>query len=169
MAGTWTAVPLAPFSLNATPLTGTLNAAAPSNWGYASSGTSTLAAPTAWSTAIQAVAVPNPSGNVFLWYYCGATAAGVVQVLVGEQIAGGQILPATTAQTIAASSSGWIGPLSPATYNIAERDQRARQQHRHRVDARRVPGLLRRRVHRDHHPARRRLLVRRRPAVGDAS
>ena len=85
-----------------------------------SSGTSTFIAPTAWGTpaGANAVAVPNASGNVMLWYYCGATAAGVAQVLVGEQIAGGQILPATTAQTIVASSSGWIGPLSPATYNI---------------------------------------------------
>ena len=65
----------------------------------------------------NAVAVPNPSGNVLLWYYCGATAAGVVQVLVGEQVTG-QVLPATTAFSIVASSSGWIGPLSPATYNI---------------------------------------------------
>lgn len=120
MAGTWTAVPLAPFSFNSAPLTGQFNAAAPSVWGYASSGTSTIAAPTAWSTAIQSVAVPNVSGNVMLWYYCGATPAGVVQVLVGEQVAGGQILPATTAQTIVASSSGWIGPLSPATYNIQQ-------------------------------------------------
>jgi hypothetical protein len=119
MAGTWTALPLAPFSFNSTPLTGQFNAAAPSVWGIASSGTSTIAAPTAWGSAPVGIAVPNPSGNVMLWYYCGATPAGVAQVLVGEQIAGGQILPATTAQTIVASSSGWIGPLSPATYNIA--------------------------------------------------
>ena len=117
MAGTWTALPLAPFSFNANPLTGQFNAAAPSSWGTASAGTSTIAAPTAWGTAPNAVAVPN-TGNVLLWYYCGATAAGVAQVLVGEQIAGGQILPATTAQTMVASSSGWIGPLSPAAYNI---------------------------------------------------
>ena len=38
-------------------------------------------------------------------------------MLVGEQVTG-QVLPATTAMTLAANSSGWIGPLSPATYNI---------------------------------------------------
>lgn len=119
MAGTWTAVPLAPFSLNATPA-GVFNAAALSSYGSVSSGTSTMTAPTAWGTpsGANAVAVSNPSGNVFFWYWCGATAAGVVQVLVGEQLAGGQILPATTAMSITAASTGWIGPYSPATYNI---------------------------------------------------
>ena len=63
------------------------------------------------------MAVPN-SGSILLWYWCGSTGAGVTQVLVGQQIAGTQILPATTAMTLAANSSGWIGPLSPATYNI---------------------------------------------------
>jgi hypothetical protein len=119
MAGTWTAAPLAPFSLNATPA-GVFNAAALSSYGSASSGTSTIAIPTAWGTpsGANAVAVPNPSGNVMFWYGCGATAAGAVQVLVGEQVAGGQILPATTAMSITAASTGWIGPYSPAAYNI---------------------------------------------------
>jgi hypothetical protein len=118
MAGTWTAVPLAPFSFNSTPTTGSFypGPAAPASFGYATSGTSTITAPTAWGTAPNAVAVPN-TGSVLLWYWCGATGAGITQVLVGEQVAG-QVLPATTAMTLAANSSGWIGPLSPAVYNI---------------------------------------------------
>jgi hypothetical protein len=119
MAGTWIAAPLQPFSLNATPAGGPFyNGAAPGA-GYASSGTSTIAAATAWSGgAPYGVAVPNPSGNVILWWTCGATGSGIAQVLVGEQLLG-QVLPATTAITIGATaSSGWFGPFSPATYNV---------------------------------------------------
>jgi hypothetical protein len=74
---------------------------------------------TAWGTALG-VMVPNPSGNVILGYACGATLAGVTQVLVGDLVGStGQVLPATTMQyTIAANTSGWLGPWSPATYNI---------------------------------------------------
>jgi hypothetical protein len=66
------------------------------------------------------VQVPNPGGNVILAYACGATAAGICQVLVGDLVGNtGQVLPATTYQfTIAANTSGWLGPWSPVTYNI---------------------------------------------------
>jgi hypothetical protein len=74
---------------------------------------------TAWGTALG-VMLPNPGGNVILGYACGATPAGVTQVLVGDVVGQtGQVLPATTVQyTIAANTSGWLGPWSPATYNI---------------------------------------------------
>jgi hypothetical protein len=73
---------------------------------------------TAWPGTISGVEIPN-NGEVLLYYVCGATAGGVCQVLVGELVgATGQVLPATAYQyTIAASSSGWLGPWSPATFN----------------------------------------------------
>lgn len=110
MAGLVT-TPIQPYNLNATPTTGSFFSATPASFGY-DNGTTI----TAWG-GNNVVLVPNTSGNTFLWYYCGATLAGIAQVLVGQVIAG-QALPGTTAQTIAATSSGWLGPFSPATYNI---------------------------------------------------
>ena len=74
---------------------------------------------TAWAGQLG-VMIPNLGGNVILAYACGATLAGVAQVLIGDLVGNtGQVLPATTAQyTIAANTSGWLGPWSPATYNI---------------------------------------------------
>jgi hypothetical protein len=74
---------------------------------------------TAWAGQLG-VMIPNPSGNVILGYACGATLGGVCQVLIGDLVGStGQVLPATTLQyTIAANTSGWLGPWSPATYNI---------------------------------------------------
>ena len=75
---------------------------------------------TAWSTTLG-IMIPNPAqgATVWLWYFCGATAAGAYQVLIGDLIGNtGQVAAATTiAGTIAASSSGWLGPWSPSTYN----------------------------------------------------
>jgi hypothetical protein len=73
---------------------------------------------TAWAGQ-GGVMIPNPGGNVILAYACGATLAGVTQVLVGDVIgATGLVAPATSEQvTIAANSSGWLGPWSPATFN----------------------------------------------------
>jgi hypothetical protein len=74
---------------------------------------------TAWTVASTlGIMIPN-NGEVFLWYVNGATAAVPYQVLIGDLIGNtGQVAPATTiAGTIAASSSGWLGPWSPATYN----------------------------------------------------
>ena len=72
---------------------------------------------TAWSTTLGLM-IPN-NGQVFLWYVNGATATVPYQVLVGDLVGNtGQVVPATTiAGTIAVSSSGWLGPWSPATYN----------------------------------------------------
>ena len=74
---------------------------------------------TAWGTN-YGVFIPNQgNGAVWLYFTCGATAPGVYQVLVGQVVGGtGQVLAATTETgTIAASTSGWLGPWSPATYN----------------------------------------------------
>jgi hypothetical protein len=72
---------------------------------------------TAWGAALGVV-VPN-NGQVVLAFACGATLAGAYQVLVGDLIGNtGQVLPATAvAGTIAANTSGWLGPWSPATFN----------------------------------------------------
>lgn len=71
---------------------------------------------TAWGTNLGLM-IPNYSGNVFLEFACGATAAGVVQVLLG-QVVDGEVLPATTKEyTIAANSQGWLGPWSPAAFS----------------------------------------------------
>ena len=73
---------------------------------------------TAWGTALG-VMIPNPNpGNVILGFACGATPGGVCQVLVGDVVgATGQVLPATVQQyTIAANTSGWLGPWSSSTY-----------------------------------------------------
>lgn len=72
---------------------------------------------TAWGGALG-VMVPN-NGQVILGFSCGATLAGAYQVLIGDLIGNtGQVAPATVeAGTIAASTSGWLGPWSPATYN----------------------------------------------------
>jgi hypothetical protein len=72
---------------------------------------------TAWSTNLG-VMIPN-NGSVMLGYACGATAAGVWQVLVGDLIGNtGQVAPATTVTgSIAANSAGWLGPWNQNTYN----------------------------------------------------
>ena len=63
--------------------------------------------------------MPN-NGQVMVYWASGATLPGITQVLIGDQIGNtGTYAPATTEQqTLAASSSGWLGPWSPATYNI---------------------------------------------------
>ncbi len=113
MAGLLT-TPLTPVNFAQTALTGTFFGSPPTG-GIDLTGTGT-AFGTAWGSN-NVVLVPNPSGNVILWYYCGTAAAGIAQVLVGGELAG-QVLPAGTAQTIAATSSGWLAPFSPATYNV---------------------------------------------------
>jgi hypothetical protein len=76
---------------------------------------------TAWGGTISGVYFANPNGLVWVYYTCGTTAASTYQVLVGDQVgpgATGLYLPATAnTGTIAASTSGWLGPFSPATYN----------------------------------------------------
>jgi hypothetical protein len=120
MSGGLLTTPLTPVNFNQSALTGTFwgtGGSAPSSSGIDLAGTGGSAFAQAWSTTYNVVLVPNASGNTILWYYCGATPAGIAQVLVGENWAG-QVLPAGTAQTIAANSSGWFGAYSPATYNI---------------------------------------------------
>lgn len=106
-------VGIVPIPLNLTPLTGTFPSAPSAGYDTGSPGGTF----TAWSTTLG-VQIPN-NGEIVLWYWCGATAAGAFQVLVGQPVGNtGQVLPATVeAGTIAASTSGWLGPWSPATYN----------------------------------------------------
>lgn len=107
MAGLVT-TPIQPYNLNATPTSGVFSAG--------SAGYDNGSGIQAWS-GNNVVLVPNSSGNVILWYNSGATGAGICQVLVSQVLAG-QVLPATTTRTIAANEIGWLGPFSPAIYNI---------------------------------------------------
>jgi hypothetical protein len=106
-------VTIQPIPFNSTPLTGTFPTAPSAGYDLGSPGGSF----TAWSTTLG-VMIPNP-GNTILWYWCGATLAGAFQVLVGDLIGNtGQVASATLeAGTIPASTTGWLGPWSPATYN----------------------------------------------------
>lgn len=106
-------VQIQPQNFNTTPLTGTFPSAPAAGYDLGSPpGTFT-----AWSTNNSVYFTNN--GQIILWYFCGATAAGATNVLVGDLIGNtGQVAPASTeTMTIAASSSGWLGPFSPATYN----------------------------------------------------
>jgi hypothetical protein len=106
-------VTIQPVPFNNTPLTGVLGAYATPGYDTGSPGGSF----TAWSTNLG-VMIPN-NGQVILVWWSGATLPGATQVLVGDVVGGtGQVLPATTSQqSLGASSSGWLGPWSPATYN----------------------------------------------------
>lgn len=68
------------------------------------------------------VVIPNQgNGAIWLYWLSGTSGAGVTQVLVG-QMAGntGQVLAGTVEQmTLPATSSGYLGPWSPVTYNQA--------------------------------------------------
>ena len=77
-------------------------------------GTGTI---TAWSGQLG-VMIPLTAKNVILAFACGATLAGATQVLVGQTVGStGLVLPATTEPyTIAATSSGWLGPWDVATF-----------------------------------------------------
>jgi hypothetical protein len=114
MAGLLT-TPIMPVNMNASPLTGVFYTGGAPAAGIDAAGAGNAFA-TAWGSN-NVILVPN-TGNVWLWYYCGATPAGVAQVLVQDPIAG-QVLPASTAKTIAATESGWLGPYSPVTYDVA--------------------------------------------------
>jgi hypothetical protein len=74
---------------------------------------------TAWGSN-NGVMIPN-NGLIILVYWCGATAGGISEVLIGQTVGTtGQVLPHTTQQfTITASSSGWLGPWNMNTYNIS--------------------------------------------------
>lgn len=110
-AGPRVALQAIPF--NNTPLTGVLGAYTAAGYDTGSPGGSF----TAWSTTLG-IWVPN-NGQVMLFWWSGATAPGVTQVLIGDLVGNtGQVMPATTETvTLGASSSGWLGPWSPATYN----------------------------------------------------
>ncbi len=75
---------------------------------------------TAWPGTISGVVIPNQgNGAVWLYWLTGATLPGNTQVLVGQVAGGtGAVLAATVEQfSLPASSSGYLGPWSPVTYN----------------------------------------------------
>jgi hypothetical protein len=103
-----------PFNL--APLTGVFPLAATP--GYDAGSPSAI---TAWPNITSGIRIPN-NGQVMLYWASGAAGAGVTQVLVGDPIGNtGTYPPATTIQqTLGATSSGWLGPWSPNTYNIQQ-------------------------------------------------
>jgi hypothetical protein len=115
MAGLLT-TPLTSVNMNANPLTGTFFSGAIPTAGIDLVGAGN-AFGTAWGSN-NVVLVPN-TGNVWLWYFntSASVPAGVAQVLINDPVAG-QVLPASTAKTIAISESGWLGPFSPVTYDV---------------------------------------------------
>jgi hypothetical protein len=106
-----------PISMNTTPNTPATFPTAPTAGYDTGSPGGTF---TAWAGTIAGVAIATPlsQSTVWLYFWCGATAAGAYQVLVGDLVgATGQVLPATAyGGTIAANSSGWLGPWSPSTF-----------------------------------------------------
>jgi hypothetical protein len=110
-----TRVTCLPIPLNSTPQAGAFPLA--STPGYDLGSPSAI---TAWG-AIQGIRVPN-NGQVIVYWASGATLPGITQVLVGEPIGNtGTFAPATTVQSsLAANTQGWLGPWSPATYNIQQ-------------------------------------------------
>lgn len=105
-----------PIPFNLAPLAGQFPLA--STPGYDAGSPSAI---TAWPGSAQGIRVPN-NGQVMVFWAAGATLPGVTQVLIGDPIGNtGAFAPATTEQqTLPASNSGWLGPWSPATYNIQQ-------------------------------------------------
>jgi hypothetical protein len=105
-----------PIPFNLAPLAGVFPLA--STPGYDAGSPSAI---TAWPNVSSGIRVPN-NGQVVVFWASGAAGAGVTQVLVGDPIGNtGTFAPGTTEQqTLGASSSGWLGPWSPATYNIQQ-------------------------------------------------
>jgi len=107
-------VTLLPIPLNSQPLTSVFPLAATP--GYDAGSPSAI---TAWPNISGAIRIPN-NGQVVLYWASGAAGAGVSQVLIGDPVGNtGTYAPGTTIQaTLGVTSSGWLGPWSPATYNI---------------------------------------------------
>jgi hypothetical protein len=105
-----------PIPFNSQPLTSIFPL--PATPGYDAGSPSAI---TAWPNVAGAIRIPN-NGQVMLFWASGAAGAGVTQVLVGDPIGNtGTFPPGTTVQaTLGATSSGWLGPWSPATYNVQQ-------------------------------------------------
>jgi hypothetical protein len=105
-----------PIPFNLAPMTGVFPL--PATPGYDAGSPSAI---TAWPGAAQGIRVPN-NGQVMVFWAAAAAGAGITQVLVGDPIGNtGAFAPATTEQqTLPATASGWLGPWSPATYNIQQ-------------------------------------------------
>jgi hypothetical protein len=83
--------------------------------GIDAAGTGGTSFATAW-TGVQGIQFYN-NGLCFVWFYCGATPAGVVQILQGRKTEGQLPPPATFGGSIAATTYGWLPPLSPQDFN----------------------------------------------------
>lgn len=89
--------------------------------GIDAAGTGGASFATAWG-ANQGIMFAN-NGLCFVWFYCGATAAGAVNILQGRKVEGQLPAAATFGGSILASTYGWIPPLSPSDFN--QQDQNA--------------------------------------------
>lgn len=110
-----------PVLLNAVGLTSVGSFPTAPSAGIDAAGTGGSSFATPW-TGLQGIEFVN-NGMCIVWFYCGATPAGVVNILQGEKVAG-QLPPAATfGGTIPATTYGWIPPLSPSAFN--QQDQNA--------------------------------------------
>lgn len=110
-----------PVSINAVGLTSLGSFPTAPAAGIDAAGTGGTAFATAW-TGVQGIMFQN-TGMQFVWFYCGVTAAGLVQILQGREVQGQLPPPATFGGSIGASSYGWLPPLSPQDFN--QRDSSA--------------------------------------------
>ena len=88
--------------------------------GIDAAGTGGASFATAW-TGYQGIQFFNP-GNIFVWYYNGATACNAF-LLIGQKTQG-DVFPYTQDEiALLTSSAGWIPPLSPSKYNQQDTSQ----------------------------------------------
>jgi hypothetical protein len=82
----------------------------------AGAGGSAFATP--W-TGVQGIMFAN-NGTQFVWFYCGATAAGAVNILQGRKVEGALPPASQFGGSIAATSYGWLPPVSPQDFNQSD-------------------------------------------------
>lgn len=106
-----------PVNLNAVSLTagGVFPTSAPTA-GVDAAGQGGTNFATAWGSTAQGIMFPN-NGQCFVWYWCGATLAGAMNILQGRKVEGQLPAASTFGWSIAASSAGYIPPLSPQDFN----------------------------------------------------
>lgn len=107
---------VAPVSMNVASLAagGVLPVSTPTA-GVDAAGTGGTAFATAWGSN-QGIMFPN-NGLCWVYYWCGVTAAGAVQILQGFKVEGQLPAPGTFGFSITATSSGFLPPLSPHDWN----------------------------------------------------
>jgi hypothetical protein len=104
-----------PVLLNSVALTAVGSFPVAPSAGVDAAGTGGSAFATAWGSN-AGIQFQN-NGLCFVWFYCGATPAGVVNILQGRKVAGA--LPPSTefGGTISANTYGWLPPLSAHDFN----------------------------------------------------